>query len=143
VGPGEGDLEGLAELFPGFVDFRDDENSQFYRSHLPSFDTPQKTTAEITRRLSRVVFAVVKDAARPPLPMGVDNLLRWHRAIFATTFPYQAGKVRDAETQFGVRLREGQEVRKILASGATPPANEGFAASTRWGVELGYDRSLL
>lgn len=119
-GSKEGEPEGLGELFPGFAGFRDDESSLFYRSHVRAFDTPQETAAEITSRLSRVVFAVVKDAARRPLPMGVADLLRWHTGIFKTTFPYQAGKIRDAQTQFGVRWREGEETQGRLVCGSDP-----------------------
>jgi fido (protein-threonine AMPylation protein) len=109
-------------LFPGFGGFRDEEGSPFYRSHLPMFDTPQKTTTEITARLSRVIFEVVREAARRPLRMDVDDLLRWHAAIFKTTFPYEAGKLRNAQTQFGVRWREGRELRTRLVAGSEPGA---------------------
>lgn len=110
------------ELFPGFAAFRDDEDSPFYRSRVRAFDTPERTTAEITARLSRVVLEVVREAGRRPSQMGVDNLLRWHRAIFTTTFPYQAGKIRTAQTQFGVRWREGGELRTPLVRGSEPGA---------------------
>jgi fido (protein-threonine AMPylation protein) len=106
--------------FPGFASFRDDESSPFYRSHLRVFGTPQETTAEITSRLSHVVSAVVNDAARRPLPIGLENLLRWHTAIFKTTFPYQAGQMRTAPTQFGVRWREDGELRRMLVLGSEP-----------------------
>jgi fido (protein-threonine AMPylation protein) len=121
VSPKEGDPEGHSgELFPGFADFRDDESAPFYRSHLRGFDTPQKTAAEITSRLSRVVFAVVRGAARRPSAMSVEDLQRWHTGIFKTTFPYQAGKLRDGQTQFGVRWREDGETRGGLVYGTDP-----------------------
>lgn len=114
------DREGPPALFPGFGGFRDEEGSPFYRSHLPMFDTPQKTATEITARLSRVIFEVVREAARRPLRMGVDDLLRWHTAIFKTTFPYEAGKLRNAQTQFGVRWREGGEPHGRMVLGSDP-----------------------
>jgi fido (protein-threonine AMPylation protein) len=110
------------ELFPGFAAFRDDEDSPFYRSLSPAFGTPQKTTAEITARLSRVILEVLSTAERSPLRMGLEDLLRWHRAIFITTFPYQAGTLRTAQTQFGVRWREGGELRTPLVTGSEPRA---------------------
>jgi fido (protein-threonine AMPylation protein) len=106
------------ELFPGFAAFRDDESSRFYRSLLPAFGTPQKTAAEITVRLSRVVFDVIRNAARRPLQMGLEDLLRWHMGIFKTTFPHEAGQLRTVQTQFGVRWREGGELRGRLVSGS-------------------------
>lgn len=108
------------ELFPGFAAFRDDEDSPFYRSRVRAFDRPERTTAEIMSRLSRVVLEVVSQAERGPLRMGVDTLLRWHRAIFVTTFPYQAGTLRTAQTQFGIRWREGGELCTRLITGSDP-----------------------
>ncbi len=107
-------------LFPGFAAFRDDDSSRFSRSHLRAFSTSQKTAAEITSRLSRVVFDVTKAAARRPLPMGLEDLLRWHTGIFKTTFPYEAGQIRTAQTQFGVRWREAGELQGRLVLGSDP-----------------------
>jgi len=110
------------ELLPGFADFRDDESSRFYRSHLPAFGTPQKTAAEIHRRLSRVVEGVVAAAARSPLRMELADLLRWHTGIFKTTFPQEAGQLRNTETQFGVRWREDGELHRRAMTGSDPAA---------------------
>src|SRR5580658_1305576 len=98
----DSDQDSQGAVFPGFAAFRDDENSPFYRSRVRAFDTPERTTAEITSRLSRVILEVVREAERSPLRIGVDSMLRWHRAIFITTFPYQAGTLRTAQTQFAV-----------------------------------------
>jgi fido (protein-threonine AMPylation protein) len=87
---------------------------------LPAFGTPPKTAAEITVRLSRVVFDVAREAARRPLQMGLEDLLRWHTGIFKTTFPYEAGQIRTAQTQFGVRWREGGELQGRLVMGSDP-----------------------
>ncbi len=108
------------EMFPGFAAFRDDESSRFYRSLSPAFGTPQKTAAEITVRLSRVVFDVTRNAALRPLQMGLEDLLRWHMGIFKTTFSHEAGQLRTAQTQFGVRWREDGELRGRLVSGSDP-----------------------
>jgi hypothetical protein len=64
--------------FPGFDSFRDDESSPFYRSHLPACGTPEQTVAEITGRLTRVVSGLVMEAARRPLPMGLEEALTEH-----------------------------------------------------------------
>jgi fido (protein-threonine AMPylation protein) len=108
------------QMFPGFAAFRDDESSRFYRSLSPAFGTPQKTAAEITVRLSRVVFDVTRNAALRPLQMGLEDLLRWHMGIFKTTFSHEAGQLRTAQTQFGVRWREDGELRGRLMSGSDP-----------------------
>ena len=110
------------ELFPGFAAFRDDESSRFYRSTSPAFGTPQKTSAEITVRLSRVVFDVIRNAALRPSKMGLEDLLRWHTGIFKTTFPIEAGQLRTAQTQFGVRWREGGQLCTRLVTGSEPGA---------------------
>jgi fido (protein-threonine AMPylation protein) len=125
-------------LFPGFAAFRDDESSRFYCSLLPAFGTPQKTAAEITVRLSRVVFNVTRNAARRPLQMGVEDLLRWHTGIFKTTFPHEAGQLRSAQTQFGVRWREGAvlKARLILGSDPVRVRAELHAAFARYNTEL-------
>ena len=108
------------ELLPGFVGFRDDESSRFYRSNRRAFGTPQKTAVEVHRCLSRVVVAVIGSAARYPLRMDLEGLLRWHTGIFKTTFPYEAGQLRSTQTQFGVRWREDGELRGRLVSGSAP-----------------------
>jgi fido (protein-threonine AMPylation protein) len=110
------------ELLPGFADFRDDQNSRFYRSHLPAFGTPQKTAAEIHRCLSRVVESVVAAAAQSPLRMELADLLRWHTGIFNTTFPHEAGQLRDTQTQFGVRWRENGTLHQRAVTGSDPAA---------------------
>jgi fido (protein-threonine AMPylation protein) len=110
------------ELLPGFADFRDDESSRFYRSHLPAFGTPHKTAAEIHRRLSRVVEGVVAAAGQSPLSMELADLLRWHTGIFNTTFPHEAGHLRSSQTQFGVRWREDGELQQRAMAGSEPAA---------------------
>jgi fido (protein-threonine AMPylation protein) len=108
------------ELLPGFHEFRDDESSRFYRSHLPVFGTPQKTASEIHRRLSRVVVTVVAAAAQSPLRIESEDLLRWHMGIFRTTFPQEAGRLRSTQTQFGVRWREDGKLCQRAAVGTDP-----------------------
>ena len=52
--------------------------------------------------------------------MSLEDLLRWHTGIFKTTFPVEAGQIRTAQTQFGVRWREDGELRGRLVSGSDP-----------------------
>jgi hypothetical protein len=41
------------------------------------------------------------------LPIRLDDVVRWHRGIFRTTFPHYAGAVRRVPSWFEVRWREG------------------------------------
>jgi fido (protein-threonine AMPylation protein) len=110
----------LPAAFPGFAPFRDEEDAQFFRSSVRPFDSPEATAGEIVRRFSQVVFAVMDEASRRPCHLGLDDLLRWHRATFKTTFPYQAGELRTGPTWFGVRWREQGELRRRTVTGSDP-----------------------
>lgn len=108
------------DVFPGFVEFRDEEDAPFYESSLPRFAGAEATAAEVLERFSAVVFGVMDSASRRPLRMGHDDLVRWHKAIFATTFPHQAGQVRPGPTWFGVRWREHGRLHGRMIAGADP-----------------------
>jgi fido (protein-threonine AMPylation protein) len=97
---------------PGFAGFRDDSEAPFFASRMPSFRTPEATAAEILACFSRVVFAVMREASRGPLRLGRADLVRWHRATFRSTFPYQAGRFRNDSTAFQIRWRETGELHK-------------------------------
>lgn len=102
----------IPESFPGFAGFRDDRDAPFYVSRMPGFSTAEATAAEVVACFSRVVFAVMREASRRPLRMSRADLLRWHRATFQTTFPYQAGKLREDSAAFEIRWRHAGELRK-------------------------------
>jgi fido (protein-threonine AMPylation protein) len=125
------------EAFPGFAGFRDDPEAPFYASRMPRFRTSQATATEIVACFSRVVFAVVREASRQPLRMTRADLMRWHRATFRTTFPDQAGKLRDEPTAFQIRWREDGELRKRALQGteASRVAAEIDAACTSYNAE--------
>jgi fido (protein-threonine AMPylation protein) len=110
----------IRRLFPGFDEFRDDEGALFYRSRVGRFQAPEDTATEIVGRLSRVVFGVIEQAGISPLKMRADNLLRWHKGIFMTTFPHQAGQIRTGESQFGVQWREQGALHKAMVRGSDP-----------------------
>jgi hypothetical protein len=110
----------LPEAFPGFAGFRDEEDAPFFQSAVRLFDSPEATAAEIVRRFSRVIFAVMDEASRRPLRIGSDDLLRWHRAAFRSTFPYGAGEIRTADAWFGVRWREQGHLHRRVVKGSDP-----------------------
>jgi fido (protein-threonine AMPylation protein) len=98
--------------FPGFAGFRDDRDAPFYVSRMPGFSTAEATAAEVVDCFSRVVLGVMREASRRPLRMRRADLLRWHRATFRTTFPYQAGKLREDPATFEIRWRDAGELCK-------------------------------
>jgi fido (protein-threonine AMPylation protein) len=108
------------EIFPGFTDFSDEEGAPFYESSVARFRTPQATAAEVLRCFSGVVFGVMEQASRRPLRLDLDDLLRWHRATFKSTFPYQAGELRAGPTWFDVRWREDGRLRRRMVEGSDP-----------------------
>lgn len=112
----------LPDAFPGFVGFRDEDDAPFFRSAVRPFDSPEATAVEIVKRFSRVVFAVMEEASRRPLRLGLDDLLRWHRATFRSTFPYQAGEIRAGDAWFGVRWRADGELQRRIVKGTDPAA---------------------
>jgi fido (protein-threonine AMPylation protein) len=105
--------------FPGFAAFRDEADAPFFSSRVPKFGTAEATGAEITRCLSQLIFNVTQEATRRPLRLELDDLLRWHQAIFRSTFPYQAGVIRSDATEFQIRWRD-EELRTKLLKGAEP-----------------------
>lgn len=103
--------------FPGFERFREDPDAPFFASRMPGFGTPEATWAEAHRSLTVVVMDIMREATRRPLRMGRDDLMRWHRATFRTTFPHQAGRLRDEPVAFQIRWREGGELHKRACNG--------------------------
>jgi len=75
----------------GFDGFRESADAPFYRSGAM---TPEETWREASERLVRVLDGVRDQASFQPA-MSVERICRWHRAIFLTTFPRDAGRLRD------------------------------------------------
>jgi fido (protein-threonine AMPylation protein) len=115
-----GEHPAVPEAFPGFASFRDEEDAPFFRSAVRPFDSPEATAIEIVRCFSRVIYVVMDEASSRPLRIGSDDLLRWHRATFRSTFPYQAGEIRRGEAWFGVRWREQGELHRSMVKGSDP-----------------------
>lgn len=107
---------------PGFGELRDEPDAPFYRSRERDFATPEKTAAEILRRFSAVVFNVIDAADRRPLTFELEGIVGWHRSVFASTFPHQAGVIRSGQAYFGIRWTEGGTARRRIAEGSEPAA---------------------
>lgn len=107
---------------PGFGDLRDEPDAPFYRSRERDFATPETTAAEILRRFSAVVFNVINEADRKPLTFELEDIVGWHRAVFASTFPLEAGVIRSGPAYFGIRWTEGGTTRRRMAEGSEPTA---------------------
>lgn len=105
---------------PGFGDLRDEPDAPFYLSREREFATPEKTAAEILRRFSGVVFNVIDAADRAPITLELEDVIGWHRAVFTSTFPHQAGQLRSGPTFFGVQWIEDGKHRHRMAQGAEP-----------------------
>lgn len=74
----------------GFEGFRESPDAPFYRS---GGMTPEATWAEAASRLVRVINDV-RDQPPFSVPITVERICRWHRAIFLTTFGSDAGRIR-------------------------------------------------
>jgi fido (protein-threonine AMPylation protein) len=127
-----------AEPFPGFARFRDDRDAPFYTSRMPGLSTPEATAAEIVACFSRVMYAVMQEASRRPRRMSRADMVRWHRATFRTTFPSQAGKLRDDATAFEIRWRDAGRLhrRPVQGSVAERVPAELDAAFAAYNAEL-------
>jgi fido (protein-threonine AMPylation protein) len=60
------------------------------------------------------------EASHRPLRLEPEDLLRWQRATFKSTFPYQAGEIRAGDAWFGVRWRERGELHRRMVKGTDP-----------------------
>jgi hypothetical protein len=124
----------------GFEGFSDSPDAPFYRSGAKS---SQATWAEATRRLGLVLESAIADAERRPTLMTVERVCGWHRAIFLTTFPRDAGRVRDDHepVSFGVPLEFEGEMRNSPIHGVLPRSaileRLSVACATTWRAFFG------
>jgi fido (protein-threonine AMPylation protein) len=105
---------------PGFGEYRDEEGAPFYCSRERDFATPENTYAEILRRFTAVVRNGIHMAYKKPQPIELEQLVDWHRSIFASTFPHQAGVLRAGPSFFGTRWNEDGRSRRRMVEGAAP-----------------------
>jgi fido (protein-threonine AMPylation protein) len=73
----------------GFEGFTDSVDAAFYRSGAM---TPEATWADAAARLARVLDDVVTNPRQRPIT--TSRVCGWHRAVFLTTFPADAGRLR-------------------------------------------------
>ncbi len=105
----------------GFEGFRDSPSAPFYRSSARS---PNDTWTETIRRLEDVISSAIAATRHNPIDMTVERVCRWHRGVFLTTFPHDAGRIRtDYEpTEFAVPVTIDGEMTVTPMSGALPRA---------------------
>lgn len=108
----------MADPPSGFEGFRDSPDAPFYRSGAMS---PEKTWEETTARLGRVITSALNDAALRPTEMTPERICRWHRGIFLTTFPAEAGRIREDHepTSFAIRVWTDGASREVPVAGTS------------------------
>jgi len=76
----------------GFEGFRDSPQAPFYRSGASS---PDDTWDEAARRLEKMIESATAAASHQPIEMTAKRVCGWHRGIFLSTFPRDAGRIRE------------------------------------------------
>lgn len=96
-----------------FERFRDEPDSDFYRAPGRS---PEQTWQEIRERVGRVAAEAVA-LALEDVELSPHLLCEWHRRIFESTFPKEAGRIRSARdlTTYGYVV--GPEDRPVNKTG--------------------------
>ncbi len=108
-----------------FDDFADHPDSAF---HVAEGLSPEDTNREIVASMDRVLLGIIeRQHAGELIPLSTDALCEWHRGIFVSTFPEDAGRLRWKtgsgvwETvTFGVGIGT-QTTRRILGRQGAPP----------------------
>ncbi len=93
-----------------WLDVPRDEDAPFYRA--PGM-TPEETYREITDRYILTLDGI-RQSWQPGLHVDVKAVQRWHRNLFRTTFPADAGRFRDAHEDqqgYGVWLPDDPDPR--------------------------------
>ncbi len=75
----------------GFEGFRDSPQAPFYRAGARS---PDDTWNDASRRLEKTIESATAAAGHRPIEMTVERVCGWHRGIFLSTFPREAGYIR-------------------------------------------------
>ncbi len=99
-----------------FRGFRDDSESPFF---CAAGHTPEETWDISVDRLARLLVSLGPLADAGPIEMSTQLLCSWHREIFATLFPDDAGRLRSL--QDGRREHVYFGVGKRGYRGTTPP----------------------
>src|SRR5580704_14044105 len=105
----------------GFEGFRESPDAPFYCAPGRS---PEDTWAEAENRLARVLDGLGGVPADQLAPITVDRIVRWRGAIFATTFPHDAGRLRDdyEPVRFSLATETDAQSGRLVLDGAMPRA---------------------
>ena len=103
----------------GFEGFRDSPQAPFYRSGASS---PDDTWTEAARRLEKMIESATAAARHQPIEMTVERVCGWHRGIFLSTFPREAGHIRsDHEpAEFAIPIETGGKTVTTPMHGVLP-----------------------
>jgi fido (protein-threonine AMPylation protein) len=93
----------------GFEGFTDSADAPFYRSGAM---TPEATWAEAAARLARVLDDVVTNSRSQPIT--TSRVCGWHRAVFVTTFPADAGRLRGDGESIAFAVTAGEQGPLLL-----------------------------
>jgi hypothetical protein len=103
----------------GFEGFRDSPQAPFYRAGARS---PDDTWNEASRRLEKMIESATAAARHQPIEMTIERACSWHRGIFLSTFPREAGHIRaDHEpAEFAIPIEIDGETVSTPMHGALP-----------------------
>lgn len=105
---GDGEDRPAEEIARGrWLELPRDSEAPFYQSRVPDFRSPQATFTEIRGRVSELLAEVPSWHPRWTAVVSAEQIQRWHRRIFDTTFPGDAGRLRkpgEPDTDYGVLL---------------------------------------
>ncbi len=103
----------------GFEGFRDSPQAPFYRAGARS---PDDTWNEASRRLEKMIESATAAARHQPIEMTIERACSWHRGIFLSTFPREAGHIRaDHEpAEFAIPIEIDGETVTTPMHGALP-----------------------
>src|ERR1700728_5028263 len=103
----------------GFEGFRDSPSAPFYRAGARS---PDDTWNEASTRLEKMIESATAAARHRPIEITVEHICRWHRGIFLSTFPHEAGHIRsDHEpAEFAIPIVTKGETVTTPMHGALP-----------------------
>jgi fido (protein-threonine AMPylation protein) len=103
----------------GFEGFRDSPQAPFYRAGARS---PEDTWNEAARRLEKMIESATAAARHKPIEMTVERVCSWHRGIFLSTFPREAGHIRsDHEpAEFAISIETGGKTVTTPMYGVLP-----------------------
>lgn len=107
-----------APVYTGFETFEDSDSAPYYRSERRRVSADD-TWAFVNQRLHGLMQGVYSQARRGPVPIGPDQLHRWHRYLFGEDF-MSGGEIRRVDIEYPVSIRDAGELGVRRQRGAPP-----------------------